>query len=250
MNRAEPMPSPIDSELTVIQRAVLNHLPALKLAPGAHILDAPCGGAAALTIALRERSFDAIGADIDPDAPKRLGAAFAKADLDAPLPWPDGSFDAVISTEGIEHLENHFSFLREIHRILKPGGVLVLTTPNITALRSRVRFFGSGFFGRDARPLNESARHPLHHIGLATFSELRYELHVSGFQLTNVLHTHVKPISYLYAIYAPWMWLYTRAAFRKEKDQAQRERNKEIRATLFSPSLLFGECLMLVAKKI
>ena len=250
MNRAELKPSPIDPGLTVIQRAVLDYLQALELPPGARILDAPCGAAAALTLALRERGFDAIGADIDLDAAKRLGAAFAKANLDAPLPWPDTSFDAVVSTEGIEHLENHFSFLREIHRILRPGGVLVLTTPNITALRSRVRFFGSGFFGRDGRPLNESARHPLHHIGLATFPELRYELHVSGFRLTEVRHTHIKPISYLYAIYAPWMWLYTRIAFRKEKDPAQRKRNKEILSTLLSPSLLFGECLMLVAKKV
>jgi len=78
---------------------------------------------------------------------------------------------------------------------------------------------------------------------------LRYELHMSGFRLIEVLHTHIKPISYLYAIYAPWMWLYTRLAFRKEKDLAQRERNKEILATLLSPSVLFGENLMLIAKK-
>jgi SAM-dependent methyltransferase len=236
-------------ELTVIQKAVLNELPALGLPPGARVLDAPCGGSAALTLALTEKGFQAIGADVDLDAEARLGKAFSKVDLNAALPWPDHSFEAILSTEGIEHLENHFSFLREMCRILKPGGLLVLTTPNITALRSRVRFFGSGFFGRDARPLNESSRHPLHHIGLATFSELRYELHVSGFRLVRVRHTHIKPISYLYAIYAPWTWLYTRAAFRKEKDPAQKERNKEILSTLLSPAVLFGECLMLIAKK-
>ncbi len=236
-------------ELTVIQRAVLDELPALRLPPGARVLDAPCGGAAALTLALIEKGFQAIGADVDPEAKALLGNAFSKVDLNAALPWPEQSFDAVFSTEGIEHLENHFSFLREMCRVLKPGGILVLTTPNITALRSRVRFFGSGFFGRDARPLNESSRHPLHHIGLATFAELRYELHVTGFRLLRVRHTHIKPISYLYAIYAPWMWLYTRMAFRKEKDPAQEKRNKEILSTLLSPSVLFGECLMLVAKK-
>jgi 2-polyprenyl-3-methyl-5-hydroxy-6-metoxy-1,4-benzoquinol methylase len=236
-------------KLTIVQRAVLQRLGAFKLPSGARVLDAPCGGTAALTLALLEQGFDAVGADVDPEAEARLGKAFARADLDSPFPGADQSFDAVFSTEGIEHLENHFSFLREMSRILKPGGILVLTTPNITSLRSRVRFFGSGFFGRDGRPLNEASRHPLHHIGLATFPELRYELHTCGFRLIDVRHTHIKPISYLYAIYAPWMWFYTRIAFRKEKDPAQRKRNQEILATLLSPSALFGECLMLISRK-
>ena len=86
-------------------------------------------------------------------------------------------------------------------------------------------------------------------IGLITFPDLRYALHMSGFKLIAVSHTHIKPVSYLYAIYAPWMWMYTRLAFRKEKDAAQRQRNQEILTALYSPSLLFGECLMLTAKK-
>jgi SAM-dependent methyltransferase len=214
------------------------------------VLDAPCGGAAALTLALKERGLSAVGADVDADAAARLGDAFAQVNLDESLPWPDNRFDAVFSTEGIEHLENQFAFLREICRVLKPGGTLVLTTPNITALRSRVRFFGSGFFGRDMRPLNETSRHPLHHIGLLTFPDLRYMLHTSGFRLIDISHTHIKPVSYLYAIYVPWMWMYTKLAFRKEKDAAQRERNREILKTLYSTALLFGECLMLTAKKV
>jgi cyclopropane fatty-acyl-phospholipid synthase-like methyltransferase len=237
------------AELTAIQRAVLERAAALGLPAGARILDAPCGSGA-LAAALAERGFAAVGADLDTEAAAMLGTAFSQANLNESLPWKEQSFDAVFSTEGIEHLENHFSFLREICRILKPGGILLLTTPNITALRSRVRFFGSGFFGRDSRPLNEAARHPLHHIGLATFPELRYELHVSGFRLVEVSHTHIKPISYLYAVYAPWMWLYTKLAFRKERDPEQRKRNKDILSTLFSPSVLFGECLLLVARKV
>ena len=96
------------AELTVIQRAVLKHVPTLRLPPGARVLDAPCGGSAALTLALIEKGLHAIGADVDPKAETHLGSAFAKVDLNAVLPWPDQSFDAIFSTEGIEHLENHF----------------------------------------------------------------------------------------------------------------------------------------------
>jgi cyclopropane fatty-acyl-phospholipid synthase-like methyltransferase len=53
-------------ELTVIQRAVLERLSTLGLSPSARVLDAPCGGTAALTHALREWGFDAVGGDIDP----------------------------------------------------------------------------------------------------------------------------------------------------------------------------------------
>jgi hypothetical protein len=90
----------------------------------------------------------------------------------------------------------------------------------------------------------------MHHIGLSTFADLRYALHTSGFHLVETSATRSKPVSYLYSFYVPWMWLHTVMAFRKEKDPLQRTRNWEIRRTLFSRTLLFGENLMLIAKKV
>jgi hypothetical protein len=46
------------------------------------------------------------------------------------------------------------------------------------------------------------------------------------------------------------MWLYTLIAFRKEKSAAQRDHNKEIRRTLVSSAILYGENLMLVSRKV
>jgi SAM-dependent methyltransferase len=235
-------------ELSIIQRAVLARVSRLGLPPAARILDAPCG-AGALAVELARKGFDVVAADVDAEAQVTLGGRLRLADLNGPLPWPDGAFDLVCSVEGIEHLENAFAFLREVRRVLRPGGVLLLTTPNTVSLRSRVRFLGSGFYHQDPRPLNESARHPLHHIGLRTFAELRYGLETSGLGLVDVGCTHVKPVSFLYAVYVPWIWLYTRIAFRKEKDAAQRVRNGEIRRALLSAPLLFGENVMLVAAK-
>jgi 2-polyprenyl-3-methyl-5-hydroxy-6-metoxy-1,4-benzoquinol methylase len=236
-----------------IYGAVLRAVRGLNLPAGAEVLDAPCGDGE-VAIGLAKAGFEVSGVDIVsdllPDAKASLGDRFRLADLTGKLPWPDGAFDLVLSIEGIEHLENPSAFVREVHRLLRPGGIFLLTTPNIASLRSRIRYFGGSFYNCDPRPLDESARHPLHHISLRTFSELRYLLHTTGFRLFDVGATHFKPISYAYAMYVPWIWLYTRIAFRKEKLPAQRAHNREIRRALLSHPVLFGENLMLLSQKI
>jgi len=236
------------SRLSVIERAVLGRLDRLRLPKGASVLDAPCGSGA-LAAALRDAGYDAWGTDVVPAARAAIGDKFLQANLGAGIPIADGSMDVVVAVEGIEHLENRHAFLREIHRVLRPGGHLILTTPNTTSIRSRVRFFGSGFYNQDPRPLNEAARTPLHHISLATFPEIRYALHASGLRLIDVGHTHIKPVSAVYLVFVPWMAAYTAVAFRKERDPGQRARNREIRRALLSRSLLLGENLMIVAQR-
>jgi SAM-dependent methyltransferase len=213
------------------------------------ILDAPCGDGS-LAATLRSAGYDVCGVDIDGAAQECLGPAYYDADLNERLPFEDDAFDVAFSIEGIEHLENRYKYLRELHRVLKPRGMLILTTPNIVGLRSRVRFFGSAFYHRDGRPLREAQPSPFHHIALSTLADLRYALHTCGFRLGHVGHTHIKPVSYLYCWLVPWMWLYTLIAFRKEKDPLQRRANREIRSALFSRSVLFGENLLLVARKV
>jgi SAM-dependent methyltransferase len=47
-----------------------------------------------------------------------------------PLPYKDSSFDSVVSFQVIEHIQDDELFLREIHRVLRPGGTALITTPN------------------------------------------------------------------------------------------------------------------------
>ena len=85
------------------------------------------------------------------------------------FPYADGEFDAVIFAEIIEHLLNDpCKVLREIKRVLKPGGTLILTTPNVARLENVTRLIGganiydpySGYgpYGRHNREYN---RHEL-----------------------------------------------------------------------------------------
>lgn len=106
--------------------------------PGAHVLEFGAGTGSLIRL-LRESGFDGsiTGADILP-RPELPGPAipWIEGDLNEPLPAADASFDAIISTEVIEHLENPRAVFREFRRLLRPDGALLVTTPNQESLRS------------------------------------------------------------------------------------------------------------------
>lgn len=78
-----------------------------------------------------------IGVDAVRYAEFPAAAAFVQADLDrSGIPVPDDSADVAISVETIEHLENPRAFCRELVRITKPGGWILVTTPNQRSLVS------------------------------------------------------------------------------------------------------------------
>jgi SAM-dependent methyltransferase len=67
-------------------------------------------------------------------------------DLNIPLPGRDDSFDVVVAPEVIEHLENPRFMIREIFRILRPGGSAIVTTPNNESWRSLIALLVRGHF--------------------------------------------------------------------------------------------------------
>jgi 2-polyprenyl-3-methyl-5-hydroxy-6-metoxy-1,4-benzoquinol methylase len=221
----------------------------LRARPGGRrVLDVPCGDGA-FTRRLLEAGYEVTSADVR-DGLKVQGSTFAQADMNAPLPWGEGAFDAVACIDGIEHLERPFDFVSELHRVLAPGGLLLLSTPNISALRSRWRYLLTGFHNKGKTPLDETNPSPWHHINLLAFPALRYMLHRTGFELLEVATNRVKPVSWLYAPLVPLTYLVTRLAFQREEDAPdQRRRNKDILAQLFTRPVLFGETIILVAHR-
>lgn len=61
--------------------------------------------------------------------PRLTGAHVVELEPDAPFPFDDGSFEAVLAVETVEHVRDLQLFLSEIRRVLVPGGELALTTP-------------------------------------------------------------------------------------------------------------------------
>jgi 2-polyprenyl-3-methyl-5-hydroxy-6-metoxy-1,4-benzoquinol methylase len=225
--------------------AWLTDLPA-----GSRVLDMPAGRGA-LTQRLADMGLQAEGADIFPEMFEPQGLICHPADMNAALPFPDASFDAIACVEGIEHIENPLALIREAHRILHPGGRLIITTPNILRAASRLRFLLTGFYALNRRPINEFAADPVaDHISPRTLPQLRHILHTSGFAIRQVgSNRQVASDAWFYLLY-PAAWLWTKGTMRAEPDAKQRKANAEIAQQMLSPDLLLGKVLLVWAERV
>ncbi|HET6454723.1 MAG TPA: class I SAM-dependent methyltransferase [Armatimonadota bacterium] len=118
-----------------------------KLAPGV-LLDLGCstGDWASYWAG---QGWKCLAVDINTDAVEAARAKGIDArvcDLNSErLPFEDNSVDLVFAGELIEHLLDTDGFLREVHRVLKKGGHLLLTTPNLSSFQNRLRLL-LGFY--------------------------------------------------------------------------------------------------------
>lgn len=116
---------------------------------GPRVLDFGCGTGefARLLVGM---GYHVVGSDISHlflrDALERHGGtpylAFVQSDPGPHLPFRDGAFDAVVAINVVEHVAEPEKMLRQLARVLRPGGVLVLTFPNLLSpFRPLKRFF-------------------------------------------------------------------------------------------------------------
>ncbi len=144
---------------------------------GLRVLDLACGAGFGLSI-LRAAGAHAVGMDLEWAAlveAKRFGEGAPLSQADAAcLPLPDASLDLVVSFETVEHVPDAAAAIAEFARVLRPGGRLVLSTPN--------RAFG---------PPGLHTRNPFH-VRELTGGELR-ELLGERFEAVELHGQHVDP---------------------------------------------------------
>lgn len=213
------------------------------------VLDIP-SGAGAFSQRMIKRSIDVCSADIE-NILMIENVNFTEADMNEDLPFNDSFFDSVVCIDGIEHLENPFHFVREASRITKKDGSIIISTPNINALRSRWRWLWTSHHNKCKSPLNEHKPSHLHHINMMSYQRLRYILHTNGYKIVKVATNRTKFIARIYAPFVPFASLITSYVYRNEEnDEKQISSNREIHKELHKAALLFGETMIVKAKKL
>lgn len=160
------------------------YLPSL---PSGRLLDVGCGSGEKIKF-MRDMGWQAEGVDIDPVAVSSARAKGLQVRL-GPLEghnYPDNYFDAITMSHLIEHVYNPLGLLIECHRILKPGGRLVVITPNSDSWMHKI--FKKSWLALD----------PPRHLHIFSLMSLQLLIKKAGFQKFR-LSTTIREANRLFA---------------------------------------------------
>jgi SAM-dependent methyltransferase len=213
------------------------------------VLDIPAGGGQ-FTDAIRELGFHAVPADIN-----CARGDFVFADMSRRLPFDDDQFNYSVCLEGIEHVLEPYGLMRELFRVTRPGGQIILSTPNIGGMYSRLQFLCTGTFYQfqpsQLRPPEDAVDTDRFHVSPMSLHTLRYFGESLGGKLVRIDGDKVKRLTwfplYLIAILAGLPWSYM--LFLRRCYRSCAERNRRLFKESYHPRALFSRSLIVVFVK-
>jgi 2-polyprenyl-3-methyl-5-hydroxy-6-metoxy-1,4-benzoquinol methylase len=136
---------------------------------------------------LEKNGFEVFAVDIAEKAvenAKKMGIAASVCDIENGSNFATGSFDAIIACEVIEHLYDTDSFLQEVKRLVREGGYVFLSTPNLASLKNRIRLMLGKYPQYSEYRVGEKEAG---HIRNYTSSALKKQLVENGFKVGKIV---------------------------------------------------------------
>lgn len=171
------------------------------------LLDVPAGEGA-LAARLITAGFEVSCCDLYPEIFRLKGVGIRQGDLNGDLPFDNHSFDFVTCLEGLEHIENPQQAIREFARVLRAGGTVIVSIPNILNIEERLKWLLYGYTSH-FKPMTRAHVARLRaeydnreeiaaHVNPIGYSELRYILEKYGFHVAQVYRDKPKSNAWLY----------------------------------------------------
>jgi len=215
------------------------------------VLDLGCGDGD-YAKRLKNLGYDVIAGDIDKNRFKyHKEIEFRHCDITKQMPFNDNSFDYILLMEVVEHLRNPYVVIPEINRLIKKGGFLILSTPNILNLESRFRFMFEGAYEYFREPPLDQVKNPkevIFNLPLVPYRyhELESLLSACGFKISDIFTS-------VYQGYGLWFLLPMIKFQAWQKERRARKKGgvdyRRINKILLSKELLLGRHLIIKAEK-
>jgi SAM-dependent methyltransferase len=201
----------IEHLLKGITGNVYKYTLALKDLKNKTVIDIPCGDGR-MSAVFKELGATVESYDLDSRNNDYIDHEHKFADMNERLPIDSNHADIILCQEGIEHLQDQFLIFSEFNRILKKGGILILTTPSISNLRSKLAYLFMETENFKRLPYNEidalwrvdrTSNKPkiyFGHLFLITCSKLFTISKINGFRLREQILTKISPSSFFWFI--------------------------------------------------
>jgi SAM-dependent methyltransferase len=204
------------------------------------VLDAPCGSGWLAGVVDGAMTLD--GIDLYTQAPPGYRRVQAH-DLNLGLPdvARTGEYDAVVSCEGLEHVSNPLKLLQDARQALRPGGLLIITTPNTWHPAARVQYLARGFFPGFPSLAGRILPGSHMHVMPWNFASLYLHLRLAGFESINIHEVQGPQPKHALEWLIGWpSWLYCRRRQRHSTGEEERLfwRAAGSRASLFARRLV------------